>query len=144
MNQEANRARALMRDVQSVFGRSLTHLPVVFGVPRQTLYNWLGGETPREVYHDRIIQLAAAAHVFSTAHFAPTAPMLDRTLVDGKSFLTLLAEGADGAETASYLMKVVNRDRAADARFDAALPGRPKSTFSASDFGADAFDEDPE
>ena len=36
----------LMRDIQSGFDRTLSRLPSVFGVSRQTLYNWRAGETP--------------------------------------------------------------------------------------------------
>ncbi len=132
----------LMREVISGFGRTLSRLPVVFGVSRQTLYNWRDGERPKEAHQAKLIQLAAAARTFSAAQFTPTSPMLDRTVTQGKSLLTLLAEGADGADTANRLMNIVNRDRAADARLDAILADRPKVTLTASDFGADAFEED--
>lgn len=132
----------LMREVIRGFGRTLSRLPVVFGVSRQTLYNWRDGERPKEAHQAKLIQLAAAARTFSAAQFTPTSPMLDRTVAQGKSFLTLLAEGADGADTANRLMKIVNRDRAADARLDAILAGRPKVGLTASDFGAEAFEED--
>jgi hypothetical protein len=132
----------LMQEVISGFGRTLSRLPVVFGVSRQTLYNWRDGERPKEANQAKLIQLAAAARTFSAAQFTPTSPMLDRTVAQGKSFLTLLAEGADGADAANRLMRIVQRDRAADARFDAALPGRPKVKLTTSDFGAEAFEED--
>ena len=132
----------LMQEVISGFGRTLSRLPVVFGVSRQTLYNWRDGERPKEVHQAKLTQLAAAARTFSAAQFTPTSPMLDRTVAHGKSFLTLLAEGADGADAATRLMRIVQRERAADARFDAALPGRPKVKLTAADFGAEAFEED--
>jgi hypothetical protein len=132
----------LMQEVISAFGRTLSRLPVVFGVSRQTLYNWRDGERPKEVHQAKLTQLAAAARTFSAGQFTPTSPMLDRTVAQGKSFLTLLAEGADGADAATRLMRIVQRDRAADARFDAALPGRPKVKLTAADFGAEAFEED--
>ena len=132
----------LMQEVIGGFGRTLSRLPVVFGVSRQTLYNWRDGERPKEAHQAKLIQLAAAARTFSAAQFIPTSPMLDRTVAQGKSFLTLLAEGADGADAANRLMRIVQRDLAADARFDAALPGRPKVKLTAADFGAEAFEED--
>lgn len=132
----------LMLDVRSGFGRTMTRLPVVFGVSRQTLYNWLKGEVPKEAHQAKLIELAAAARVFSAAHFTPTAPMLDQTVAHGKSFLTLLAEGVDGTDIANRLMKIVNRSWDARARLDAALTGRPKAQPITSDIGAPAFDED--
>ena len=34
----------LMKEVKAGFGRTMSYLPSVFGVSRQTLYNWLNGE----------------------------------------------------------------------------------------------------
>lgn len=132
----------LMLEVKSGFGRTITRLPVVFGVSRQTLYNWLKGETPKDSHQTKLIELAAAARTFSAAHFTPTAPMLDQTVSHGKSFLALLAEGADGTDTANGLMRIVNRSRDARARLEAALAGHPKARPTVSDMGAPAFDED--
>jgi hypothetical protein len=131
----------LMLEVKAAFGRTMTRLPVVFGVSRQTLYNWLKGETPKGLHQDKLIELAAAARVFSVAHFKPTSAMLDRTVAQGKSFLTLIAEGADGADTANKLMAIVKRGLDARARLEAALAGQPKVGLSVLDIGAPAFDE---
>ncbi len=132
----------LMLEVKTGFGRTMTRLPVVFGVSRQTLYNWIKGEIPKDAHQAKLIELAAAAHVFSAAHFTPTASTLDRTVAHGKSFLALLAEGADGADTANRLMNVVARSRDARARLGAALAGHPKTRPTVSDMGAPTFDED--
>ena len=142
MTKETDHMRAAMIDVLAVFGDTLSRLTVVFGVSRQILYNWRDGERPKEVEQTKLKELTAAARTFSAAQFTPTSPMLDRTVAQGKSFLALLAEGADGADAATRLMKIVNRDLAADARFDAALPVKPEVKLTASDFGAEAFEED--
>lgn len=142
MTPEANRMCALMVEVEAAFGRTLNRLPVVFGVSWQTFSNWRDGESPKEVHQEKLIQLAAAARILSAARFTLTSSMLDRTVAQGKTFLALLAEGADGADTANRLMKIINRDRDADARLDAALVGRPTMRLTPSDFGAEAFEED--
>jgi hypothetical protein len=51
----------LMKEVKTGFGRTMSHLPAVFGVSRQTLYNWLNGETTKEQHQGKLVQLAAAA-----------------------------------------------------------------------------------
>jgi hypothetical protein len=132
----------LMRDIQSGFDRTLSRLPSVFGVSRQTLYNWRAGETPKPQHEQKLVQVAAAARVFSKVGFKPTATMLDRTVADGKSILTLLAEGADGASTAEALVRIVQRGLDARARLEKALEGRPVRRSEPSDFGAPAFEED--
>ncbi len=131
----------LMLEIKTAFGRTMTRLPTVFGVSRQSLYNWLKGETPKGQHHDKLIELAAAARVFSAADFKPTAAMLDRTVEQGKSFLALLADGASGADVAHKLVRIVKRGLEARARLEVALAGRPKDRLSVSDIGAPAFDE---
>lgn len=130
----------LMRQVKEGFGRTMSRLPEVFAVSRQTLYNWLDGETPKPVHQERLAQLAAAARVFAELGITPTSALLDRSLVGGKSFLQLLASGADGKETAKKLVRVVQRSAEARTRLDALLGGR-KAAAAASDIGAPALNE---
>ena len=104
----------LMKNIQSAFGRTMSQLPAVFGVSRQTLYNWLDGELPRDKHKDKIIQLAAAANVFAASGFKPTSLALERTVIQGKSFIALIGEGADGKEMAEHLVQI--EKRAADSR----------------------------
>ncbi|MCL2715833.1 MAG: hypothetical protein FWD68_14965 [Alphaproteobacteria bacterium] len=86
----------LLQKIQTGFGRTMARLPAVFGVSRQTLYNWLGGETPKPTHHEKLRQLAEAAQYFSEVGFKPTSLTPDRTISQGKSLLQLVREGADG------------------------------------------------
>jgi hypothetical protein len=113
----------LMKEVKAGFGRTLSHLPVVFGVSRQTLYNWLNGATPGEQHWDKLVQMAAAARAFTEAGFKPTALSLERTIAQGKSFVELLGQGADGKETAEKLVRIEKRGTVEKAKFDALLGG---------------------
>lgn len=140
---EASRPYAqLMAEIKEGFGRTMTRLPVVFGVSRQTLYNWLNGEMPKESHHAKIVELAAAARTFALAGFKPTPAMLDRTVTRGKSFLALLGEGANGASAAGSLIRIVNRGLRSREALDAAFAGKSQSRPDVSDIGAPAFDED--
>lgn len=80
-----------------------------FGVSRQTLYNWPCGETPKESHQGKLVQLAAAARAFTDIGFKPTAPSLERTVAQGKSFVELIWQGADGKETAERLVRIEKR-----------------------------------
>lgn len=130
-----------MQLVKTGFGRTFSRLPEVFGVSRQTLYNWLGGETPRPAHQERLLQMAEAARVFSTVGFKPTAALLERPLSQGKSFLTLMTEGGDGRQTAEKLVRVAKRGDVSRARLDELLAGR-KARLAASDIGTPVFDEE--
>jgi hypothetical protein len=130
----------LMQQVKSGFGRTMSRLPEVFGVSRQTLYNWLDGETPKVSHQERIRQLAQAASVFSELGIKPTPLMLDRVITQGKSFLQLMADGADGNEVAKKLIRVTQRGNEARAKLNVILTGR-KPKPEAADFGSAALDE---
>jgi transcriptional regulator with XRE-family HTH domain len=132
---------ALMKEVKVGFGRTMSHLPAVFGVSRQTLYNWLNGETPKEQHKGKLMQLAAAARTFTEAGFKPTAPALERTVAQGKSFVELIGQGADGKETAERLVRIEKRGAAAREKLDAMLGDRSPTRPDVADMGRPTLNE---
>jgi hypothetical protein len=132
----------LMQDVRDGFGRTLSRLPSVFEVSRRTLYNWIEGETPKEIHRAKLVQLAAAAREFQAVGFTPTADVLDWTLMRDKTFLELLAEGEQGAPLAQKLMRVVEHERKAQARLEKSLEGAPDVESDILEDGTRAYRED--
>lgn len=131
----------LMGDIQIGFERVMSHLPAIFGVSRQTLYNWLKGETPKERHQEKLRQLAKAALVFKEAGFKPTPTMLDRTVANGQSFIDLLKHNADGANSANKLMRIVNGGAQERVKLDLILGNRKPKPLNALDIGRPSFDE---
>jgi hypothetical protein len=131
----------LMEVIKSGFGRTMTRLPEVFGVSRQTLYNWLNGETPKPAHQEKLRQLAEAARIFSALRFKPTSLALDRSITRGKSLLQLLSEGADGRDAAKKLVRIVQRGNKARTKLDEMLGGR-KANLEAFDVGTPSLDDD--
>lgn len=129
-----------MQRVKAGFGRTMSRLPQVFGVSRQTLYNWLGGETPNDVHEARLRELAAAADTFRELGFTPTSSMLSRSVADGKNFLELMASGANGRDTAQRLVRIVRRGENSRAKLERLLAGR-EPNLTVSDMSAPALDE---
>lgn len=125
----------LMKEVKAGFGRTMSQIPAVFGVSRQTLYNWLSGEIPKEQHHGKLVQLAAAARVFVDMGFKPTSLGLDRTVANGKSFVELLSEGADGTEIAQRLVRIAMRGTRSREKLDALLGDRAAPYPSRSEIG---------
>lgn len=131
----------LMLEIKTVFGRATPRLAAVFNVSRETLFSWANGAAPAEDHWRKLRELAAAARVFLSHELKPTVAALDLTVARGKSFLSLISEGADGAETAERLVKIVHRAETANARLDAILEGKLRVPLSPHDFGAESFDE---
>jgi len=132
----------LMKEVKAGFGRTMSHLPAVFGVSRQTLYNWLNGETPKQQHQGKLVQLAAAAHAFTEAGFMPSAQSLDRTVAQGKSFMELIGQGADGKTTAEQLIRIERRGATARSKLDALLGDRTPLRLDEADMGRPALNEE--
>lgn len=132
----------LMQVVREGFGRTVSRLPEVFGVSRQTLYNWLKGETPKPAHQDKLRELAAAARVFSEAGFKPTSAALDKKLAFEKSLLELLRDGAPGADTAQRLVRLARRGGQERSRLDALLGARKTPKLQSSDMGSPSLAED--
>lgn len=131
----------LMREVKAGFGRTMSHLPAVFGVSRQTLYNWLNGELPKEQHQSKLVQLAAAARVFTSTGFKPTPLSLDRIVAHGQSFIELIGQGTDGKGTAERLIRIEKRGASAREKLDALLGERSPSRSDVADLGRPAFNE---
>ena len=132
----------LVQEIREGFGRTLSHLPAVFGVSRQTLYNWASGEHPKVQHQAKLVQLAEAAKAFKEARVKPTALMLDRTISKGQSFVELLSKGADGREMAQKLIRISQRGASAREKLDALLGERGKSRLEVSDMGRRHFPDE--
>ena len=132
----------LMETVQAGFGRTFSHLPAVFGVSRQTLYNWRKGEQPKDQHHEKLVQLAEAARVFTKSGLKPTAAMLDRTVAEGKSFIELLGSGADGREVAQKLIHITQRGSLERNKLGNLLGDRKLSRLEISAFGRQSFPDE--
>lgn len=130
----------LMQEIRAGFGRTMSRLPEVFGVSRQTLYNWLDGDTPKPAHQEKLVQLAQAAGVFEALGIKLSALMLDRPIVLGKTFLQLMAEGADGKETAKKLVRIIRRGMESREKLDALLGDR-KAKLISDDIGAPSLNE---
>ena len=129
-----------MQRVKTGFGRTMSRLPQVFGVSRQTLYNWLKGETPNAGHEARLRELVAAADVFRERGITLTSPMLLRSISNDKNFLELMASGADGRDTAEKLVRIVRGGEASRSKLEQLLAGQ-RPALRAEDMGTPAFDE---
>jgi hypothetical protein len=116
---------SLIAQIEVGFGRATKRLPEIFAVSSPTFYSWLfGTKTPNEQYHAKLYALAAAAEVFKKAGLIPNPLDLDRTVINGKSLLELIAEGRCGEDTAERLLRILKRGIDSRAKLDEILGGR--------------------
>ncbi len=115
--------------IQQTFGRSMSRLTEVFGVSRQSLYNWKAGEQPKEKHLLKINQLVEAAKVFSENNFALSTQMLERKTSNGKSFIEHLREDGSGIDAAKSLIKSVVLTQKSKDKLAQLLGGRAKNNL---------------
>ena len=87
-------AAADLKQVRTLFGASVSDLAALFGVTRQTIYDWLGGEQqPREGHQARMTALLDVAGTLEAAGFRVSRRALRQPLSDGRTLCDRVRAG---------------------------------------------------
>lgn len=118
-----------LANIRQVLNPAIADLAAVFGVSRQAIYKWIGGEaTPEPDKFERIRTLSHAADAFRDAGIARASSMLKMKAFEGRSLLDLAAAGQ---LLPSHIQVLINEARAMDAAYDRS--GLAKSKAKPSD-----------
>lgn len=98
---DANAARPDIRsaaehlaNIRQVLNPAIADLATAFGVSRQAIYKWIGGEsTPEDDKLERIRALSLAADAFQEAGVTRASSLLKMKAFEGRSLLDLVAAG---------------------------------------------------
>lgn len=83
-----------LANIRQVFNPAIADLATVFGVSRQAIYKWIGGETtPEDDKLERIRALSLAADAFQKAGVTRASSLLKMKAFEGSSLLDLVAAG---------------------------------------------------
>ncbi|TAN25837.1 MAG: XRE family transcriptional regulator [Castellaniella sp.] len=105
-----------LANIRQVFRPAIADLSTVFGVSRQAIYKWIGGESvPEEEKMDRIRSLSLAADAFLKAGVGRASSLVKMKLFEGRSVLDLVAARALLPE---HVQSLVTEARAMDAAYD--------------------------
>ena len=85
----------LVLNVRESFGLNFSQLAKVFGVARQTVYDWLQGAEPREQVLRRLWELDKLSSRVRALPIARRSSLLTRSILDGRTLLTLLEQNQD-------------------------------------------------
>jgi len=88
--------------VREGLGLTATALCKVFGVSRQTYYNWANGDAPAEISRKLLASLSAAADLLSDLPGSQSV-LLSQPVRQGKTFWRLVSEGGDAVELAQVI-----------------------------------------
>ena len=83
-----------LANIRQVLNPAIADLATTFGVSRQAIYKWIGGETtPEDDKLERIRSLSLAADAFQKAGVARASSLLKMKAFEGRSLLDLVAAG---------------------------------------------------
>ena len=83
-----------LANIRQVLNPAIADLATVFGVSRQAIYKWIGGEsTPEDDKLERIRALSLAADAFQKAGVMRASSLLKMKAFEGRSLLDLVAAG---------------------------------------------------
>lgn len=124
-----------LAQIRGVFSPTVSDLADIFGVSRQSIYNWQAGEEPAPENSAKLRDLAQAADIFSAAGVAITGILLKRKILEGKSLFEIVRDGGSAAYAADVLVAMVRMESEQREMMARRFAGRNYSSPSAeSDF----------
>jgi transcriptional regulator with XRE-family HTH domain len=85
---------------------SVSDLATLFGVSRQTIYNWVNGEQPKPEHLLKLHDLSSAGDVVAAAGLRIDMAQMKRKLIHGKSLLQTAREGGSIQAAVSVLVEI--------------------------------------
>jgi transcriptional regulator with XRE-family HTH domain len=105
-----------LANVRQVLNPAIADLATVFGVSRQAIYKWIGGETtPEPEKFERIRALSHAADAFRDANVTRASAMLKMKAFEGQSLMDLAAAGQ---LSQSHIQLLISEAQAMDAAYE--------------------------
>ncbi len=126
--------------IRDVLKPTVSELANIFGVSRQTIYNWQAGELPSAENASRLEDLARVADMFAAEGVSSSAQILRRTVSGGNSLLDIVRDGGIAHEAARALVQVARRETEQRKTLASRLAGRKKPDLPV-DYGTPMLDE---
>lgn len=127
--------------VRDILKPAVSDLATLFGVTRQAIYNWQGGEQPKDEHLAKLEDLAKAADIIAAEGLPNTGQLLKRKISNGKNLLDIMHAGGSASETAQKLVQIVRREEQQGKMLADRGAGRKRPIISPADFGVPSFTE---
>jgi transcriptional regulator with XRE-family HTH domain len=117
--------------IREVLKPAVSDLATTLGVSRQSVYNWLNGETVADENAAKLQDLAQAADVLAHEGVAVNAALLKRKFANGRTLLQVAQAGESARDAALQLVQIHKRETAQRERMAARFANRAKTPASA-------------
>ena len=135
--------RDIVTRIRERINLSISEFASLCGVSRQAVYKWLSDDPPAlEPENSRKLEnLDAAREVLERADVVATPWILDRRIVNGKTFFENQRDGYPAAEWAEKLVTVLEEESRARKRMDVQLGDRLKKADEIVEWGIPMLSE---
>ncbi len=127
--------------IRQVFKPTVLELANLFGVSRQTVYDWQSGAKPIPETESRLAKLAYAAQLFANADLRVTANTLRRKIAGGATLLEAIFAQSNVTEVSQSLIGTLQRENSQKERIAEQLAGRKRGPVNLADYGAPSLSE---
>lgn len=117
--------------IREVLKPAVSDLATTLGVSRQSVYNWLNGETVADENAAKLQDLAQAADVLAHEGVTVNAALLKRKFANGRTLLQVAQAGESARDAALQLVQIHKRETAQRERMAARFANRVKTPTSA-------------
>lgn len=117
--------------IRETLSPAISDLASVFGVTRQSIYNWINGEAVAQANANKLRDLAQAADVLAHEGIAVRATLLKRAFSNNKTLLQVAQAGESARDAALMLVQIHKREAAQRERMNARTAQRGKSPATA-------------
>ncbi len=128
-------SRECLSRIREVFKPSVTELAALFGVARQTVYNWQEGQPISPENAARLENLAAAADVLQENGLAGHGHALRRPLPGGGTLFDRVRQGDSAAQAALALVEMLRRESAQREGFKARVADQERQPVDTDELG---------
>ena len=119
--------------IRQILSPAVSDLAITLGVARQSIYNWLNGESVTEENAGKLRDLAQAADVLSHEGIAVNSMLLKRKFANGKTLFQVAQAGESARDAAMVLVQILKRETEQRERISARFANRG-NTPATSDF----------
>lgn len=116
--------------IREVLKPAVSDLATVFGVSRQSIYNWLNGDPVADDNAKKLEDLAHAADVLVHERVNINAALLNRKFANGRTLMQVVQAGESARDAALMLAQIYKREAEQRERMVARFATRPKTAAS--------------
>ena len=117
--------------IREVLNPAVSDLAATFGVSRQSVYNWLNGESVADENAAKLQDLAQAADVLAHEGVSINAFLLKRKFANGRTLMQVAQAGESTRDAALMLVQIHKREAVQRERMNARFANRVKTPASA-------------